>query len=581
MNGTEAANNIYFQNYVSPFGRKLIKLGYIESDRMQQALMESYRSGRPLTEVLASMMGRPLSKSLLHHYKQFRLFELKVLYGIESIQPRISQIATQRIYHLIKQLIPIDLCYRYRLVPLSLVPQLELETEQLSVLVAMVSPDNLDAQDRLHYILQPLGLGLQRVVITADDYQQLISLYSEQQDFSVFPQQENAIEVEEIQPRTGDMVLGGQVLAPEDGVVLGGIEGLQRQLASTNIEPRIAAVSEAPKYGAPGWNLVIQTLKDESEQVQQVAENLLLQKLRKKSNIQPQMNFLYTLRGHSFWVVSVAISSDRQTIVSAALDNTIRIWDLQTGQELRVLRGSSSLFYCLALSPDGQIIVSGSRDNTLRVWDFETGQELYHLKGHRREVDSLAISPDSQTIVSGSRDKTIRVWNLPTGQELCILRGHTGEVYSLAISPDGQTIVSGSRDKTIGIWNLFTGQKLGILRGHTDELRSVAISPDGRTIVSGSRDNTIRVWDFEKGQELRTIRGHLSSVQSVAISSDGQTIVSGSRDKTLRMWNLTTGKQIRCLRRHKDLVRCVDISLDGQTIVSGSRDNTIKVWGMR
>ena len=581
MSGIQGAGDIHLQNNVSPFARRLIQLGYIERAQMQRALVESYRSGRPLTEILESITGYPLSDNLLHQYKQFRLFELKILYGVESIEPRISQIATQRIRHLIKQLIPIDLCHRYRLVPLSLVPQIQPEAEQLSVLVAMINPDNLDAQDRLHYILQPQGLGLQRVVITVEDYQQLISLYLEQQQFCVLPQQQDSHEAVEIQPRTGDLVLGGQVTTPENSVVLGGLEALQRQLASTKIEPRIAALSEAPKYGAEGWNLVIQTLKDESEQVQQVAENLLLQKLKQKWNIQPQMNFIYTLRGHSFWVVSVAISSDGQTIVSAGLDNTIRLWDLPTGQLLRVLSGNSSLFYSLALSPDGQIIVSGSRDKTIRIWDFETGQELYHLKGHTREVDALAISQDSQTIVSGSRDKTIRVWNLPTGQELRIFKGHTGEVYSVAISPDGQKIVSGSQDNTIKVWDLQLGEELLTLRGHTDELRSVAISLDGQKIVSGSRDNTIKVWDLQLGEELLTLRGHLSSVQSVAISSDGQTIVSGSRDNTVRMWQLTTGKQIRCLRRHKDLVRSVDISPDGQTIVSGSRDNTIKVWGMR
>ncbi|NER47831.1 MAG: hypothetical protein F6J92_14280 [Symploca sp. SIO1A3] len=581
MSVIQGADNIHLQSYVSPFGRKLIQLGYIESDRLEQALVESYRSGRPLTEILEFITGRPLSANLRHQYKQFRLFQLKVLYGVESIEPKISRIAVQRICRLIKKIIPIDLCYRYRLVPLSLVPQLKAEAERLSVLVAMVSPDNLDAQDRLHYILQPWSLGLQRVVITGEDYQQLISFYLEQQNYSAFSQQQDSVEAGEIRPRAGDVVLGSQIRAPEHGVVLGGLEGIAMQFASSTIKGKITALSKAAKYGAEGWKLVIQALKDESEQIQQVAEKLLLQKLMQQRLNQRQMNFFYTLRGHSSWVESVAISSDGQAIVSTGLDNTIRIWDLPTGQELRVLWGNSSLFYSLALSPDGQIIVSGSWDNTIRVWDFETGQELYHLKGHTGEVDSLVISPDSQTIISGSRDNTIRVWNLPTGQELRTLQGHAGEVYCLAISPDGRKIVSGSRDHTIRVWDLTIGQELLILDGHTDELRSVAISPEGQTIVSGSRDNTIRVWNLLTGQELRTLNGHLSSIQSVAISANGQTIVSGSRDNTVRIWDLATGEHIRCLRGHTDLVRSVDISLDGQKIVSGSRDNTIKVWRMR
>lgn len=160
---------------VSPFGRSLIQAGYVDNDQMQQALVETRKTGRPLTEILESITGRQLSPELLRQYKKQQLFELKVLYGVESLDPEISEVSNHQVGQLIDSLIPIDICSRYRLVPLS-----KSETQPPSVLVAMVDPDNLDAQDDLTRILRPQGIALQRMVITQEDYQQLISQYRDE-----------------------------------------------------------------------------------------------------------------------------------------------------------------------------------------------------------------------------------------------------------------------------------------------------------------------------------------------------------------------------------------------------------------
>ncbi len=72
----------------------------------------------------------------------------------------------------------------------------------------------------------------------------------------------------------------------------------------------------------------------------------------------------------------------------------------------------------VAVSPDGRRIVSGSEDNTVVVWDLETGTPVHRLTGHQAAVNSVAVSPDGRRIVSGSVDQTVVVWNLDTGQRL-------------------------------------------------------------------------------------------------------------------------------------------------------------------
>jgi type IV pilus assembly protein PilB len=160
------------QNNFSPFGNALIQAGYVNHEQLNRALVDSRKTGKPLTEALELITGQQLSPELLRQYKKQQLFELKILYGVESLDPEINQVSSNQMGQLIESLIPVDLCRRYRLLPLA-----KSDNEPAFVLVAMVDPDNLDAQDDLNRILRTKGLGLQRLVITIEDYNRLISEY--------------------------------------------------------------------------------------------------------------------------------------------------------------------------------------------------------------------------------------------------------------------------------------------------------------------------------------------------------------------------------------------------------------------
>ncbi|MEL6400300.1 MAG: GspE/PulE family protein [Cyanobacteria bacterium J06626_4] len=172
MTNSSQRRALVLQRSFSPFGNKLIQAGLVDSEQMQQALAESRRSGRALTDVLESLTGQQLSPELVRQYKKQQLFELKILYGIESVDPELDSLSSQQIGQFIDTLIPVDTCRRHQLVPLS-----RDDGEDPSVLVAMVDPENLEAQDDLNRILRPAGLRLRRMVITVEDYQRLISGY--------------------------------------------------------------------------------------------------------------------------------------------------------------------------------------------------------------------------------------------------------------------------------------------------------------------------------------------------------------------------------------------------------------------
>ena len=110
---------VALRSQFSPFGNKLVQSGYINIEQMQKALAETRKSGRPLTEVLESITGKQLSPDMLRQYKKHHLFELKILYGVDSLDPEINPVAGNQMNELIESLIAIDICRRYKLVPLE------------------------------------------------------------------------------------------------------------------------------------------------------------------------------------------------------------------------------------------------------------------------------------------------------------------------------------------------------------------------------------------------------------------------------------------------------------------------------
>jgi type IV pilus assembly protein PilB len=167
---------IALRNNFSPFGNKLVQAGFVSGEQMQQALIESRKSGSALVDILESITGKQLPPDLLRQYKKHHLFELKILYGVESLDPEIEQVNHNQMGGLINSFIPIDICRRYQLIPLQ-----KLDTEPPILVVAMVDPENLEAQDDLNRILRPKGIELQRMVITKSDYQRLIDQYLDEQ----------------------------------------------------------------------------------------------------------------------------------------------------------------------------------------------------------------------------------------------------------------------------------------------------------------------------------------------------------------------------------------------------------------
>lgn len=294
------------------------------------------------------------------------------------------------------------------------------------------------------------------------------------------------------------------------------------------------------------------------------------------------------LLGHKSGVNYLTFFPDNLKLATGSDDNQIKVWDVETGAEIRSFDEHSAKINDLAISPDGSFLASASDDNTAKWWNLEQDSGFFTFTGHgNNSVNCIDFSVDSKLLASGSNDQTIKIWEVRSGKILHTLTGHSNNVTSIQFSPSGPFLASGSEDNTVKLWHIETGAELITLSGHKDTIRQVAFSSDGAFIATASNDKTVKGWNVETGEEIFGLVGHENKVTSVVFSPDNSLLISGSDDETVKLWNVAARTEARlyCVGdeptiEHTSHVRTVAYSPNGRLMASGSKDKTIKLWSL-
>jgi WD40 repeat protein/transcriptional regulator with XRE-family HTH domain len=328
-----------------------------------------------------------------------------------------------------------------------------------------------------------------------------------------------------------------------------------------------------------------------------------------------------TARAHSFWmpggVTEVVFSPDGKQLATAGADQTARIWNAATGQELLVISGHVSEIY-IALNPDGTRLATAGVDGLVKVWDISPGsasEEPVLIINHEQQTKSVAFSPDGTRLAAANQTGAAMVWDAATGRTLLALRSHVGILNDLAFMPDGIHLITGGDDHTLKLWEVTLGRELltiadgvnlvayspdgahlatadldglAIRDSTTGEMLltlttqypagAIAFSPDGKHVAAGSWDTTAKLWDANTGQELFTFSGHTDFVWDVAFSPNGTRLATSSQDGTVKLWDTSSGQEIFTLR-HDGPTQGVAYSPDGGRIATvGWADKTVRIW---
>eukprot|EP00178_Gracilaria_changii_P004271 TRINITY_DN1671_c0_g1_i1.p1 TRINITY_DN1671_c0_g1~~TRINITY_DN1671_c0_g1_i1.p1 ORF type:complete len:1378 (-),score=199.82 TRINITY_DN1671_c0_g1_i1:1951-6084(-) len=219
-------------------------------------------------------------------------------------------------------------------------------------------------------------------------------------------------------------------------------------------------------------------------------------------DLQKNVLFGKPLRGHTQSVCGVAFLSKGARVISAAGDETVRVWNVDNLQDVDVPSHHSGTVTSLALTADGNMLVSAALDGSLRLWDVKTGASIGNpLTGYREKVSAVAVSNNGERIISGAYDGSLRLWKVDGDicESVSTFEAHSDWISSLDISPAGDKSVSTSFDGSVRVWDLkkFDGNFMS-LRGQKGRIRTLKISEDGKRVVTVSR-HELRVWNLLHG----------------------------------------------------------------------------------
>ncbi|MBE9009958.1 hypothetical protein IQ250_07030 [Pseudanabaenaceae cyanobacterium LEGE 13415] len=287
---------------------------------------------------------------------------------------------------------------------------------------------------------------------------------------------------------------------------------------------------------------------------------------------------------------------------SPEFTNTIQVWNWRSNKSIFTFKGHTAPIRTIALSQDGKLLVSGSHDRTIKVWNALTGEELFTLN-QDSSVTAIALSSDGKTLVSSGcnsyeirdrqlqitkRDRTLRIWDLSTGKIAHTLPCIT-DVPTLMTGASGKVLLK--YEQQLEAVNLETGRTIPRLNWLKDCEQVLAIASNWESAAT-MLDRQVTILNVATGEVQCRIGLDVSdrSIQVSAISPDGKWFVAGFqrsnfhprhhnylRQNVLRIWNAQTGKQIECFSESEGLWQSIEFSQTSRSLIT-SIGNSVKIW---
>jgi len=262
------------------------------------------------------------------------------------------------------------------------------------------------------------------------------------------------------------------------------------------------------------------------------------------------------LQGHSKTVLDIRFSPNGSLLASVSLDETIKLWDVNTAQLLHTfsVKGHGE-HNSVTFSPDGTTLVSGSEGNTIKFWDVNTRQEVRTLKGENLFAAQLAFNSDGRILASSSNQVpgNITLWDIKRGQEILTMpRKHRS--VSIAFNKNGDRLASQETDENgkefFNLWDTKTGEiahRFAI--EDMDWVDVIALMQEHyglkiwrRYVLLGNRqvlavlidkDESIVLWDINSN-DAYTLQ--TADVSATAFSPNGNILASGGMDGSIKLW---------------------------------------------
>ncbi|HET6251901.1 MAG TPA: PQQ-binding-like beta-propeller repeat protein [Tepidisphaeraceae bacterium] len=231
---------------------------------------------------------------------------------------------------------------------------------------------------------------------------------------------------------------------------------------------------------------------------------------------------------------ALAVSPDWKSFATVSIDGDVRIYDADTGFELRRMMGQSHIGCEAAYSPDGRLLLTTSGEKTLTVWNAADGKEL--LKVSLKEgTSAVAFAPDGKRFAVACFDHATHIFDTRTGAELVKIP-QAGIVEAAAFSPDGNHLALVGWGGMAHICDSVTGKVQLLLRGHRSSISGVAYSGDGSRLATCGGEGTAIIWDAKTGEPLVSLKGHEADALLPAVGTGPCACGMPSRQSSYALW---------------------------------------------
>ncbi|MFD4139422.1 WD40 repeat domain-containing protein [Streptomyces sp. NPDC058572] len=259
-------------------------------------------------------------------------------------------------------------------------------------------------------------------------------------------------------------------------------------------------------------------------------------------------------------------AENKQVLATGSDEGTACTWDLDfTGTWIHEFVGHSAKVTAVLATPDGTRLVTRSDDDTVRIWDLHSGRQL---KTILECTGGPSISPDS-TQIAILKEERAELWDF-SARYIRTVAAHTQKINSVVFSPDGETLVTAGEDGIVGVWEARRYHQKKSIQASTEAVNAVTFSPDGEMLASGGADMTLRLHKTSTGVLVKAWPPGNSPLTGIRfIPPDGSILASNAEDGSLTFWQRDGTPEGRL----NGSVTTFTVTSNGKTLISWHEDN--------
>ncbi len=280
-------------------------------------------------------------------------------------------------------------------------------------------------------------------------------------------------------------------------------------------------------------------------------------------------------RAHDKHCMTAVFTPDGAHLISGGFGGQARIWTLD-GTQAGELIGHESAVSAIRVSAEGGTVVTAASDKSVRVWDLPARRERFVLGSHRKQVLALDLDAPRERVWSGGHDGKLNAWNLAT-RELDAALDMGGTVNSVAVRPSDGVVAAAAVGAGIAILDA-AGQELARIGEGTGIIGSVAWAADGSSLLASTQGHAT-VWAADDWEAVRTLDSGAGSMLPAAISPDGSRIALGW-DNHVGLWSADDSQPPSIMDGLPKGVYGLSFSPDGKKLAGAAADGRVRVWSV-